>query len=156
MAFMMGILLVLLMPVDTNFDDPVFEPIIIMISIIATMMVILPVSIAVLKIKRRSMWWLLLFTHFSPLWLSDSKQQCKTNYIYAILAFDAICITNDLASTLEYVLKNPLDAIFWYGIFIYGIAMILTVFANSGFGKDDSPALVDLKIHDAKAPEAKE
>lgn len=81
---------------------------------------------------------------------------CKTNYIYGILAFDTIFISDGLTYSLEYVQKNPLGAIFWYGIFIYGIAMILTVIANSYLGKDDIIALEDLKIHDAKAPEAKE
>lgn len=156
LACMMGVLLVLLMPADTNFDDQVFEPIITMMSIIAEVMVVLPVSVAVLKIKHRSMWWLLLFTHFSPLWISDSKQQCKTNYIYAVLAADAIFITNGLAYTLEYVQKSPLGAIFWYGIFIYCIAMVLTVFANSGSGKNDSLPLKDLTIRDVKGPETKE
>lgn len=155
MACMMGVLLGLLMPIDSNFDDPVLQPALIVIGVTAVVMVVLPVSIVVLKIKHRSMWWLLLFLHFSPLWLSDSKQQCKTNYIYAVLVFDAI-FTTGFTYTLEYVQKSPLGAIFWHGIFIYGIAMILTVFANSGFGKDDNFALKDLTIHDVKEPEAKE
>lgn len=144
------------MPIDTNFDDSAFESTFTILGLITIMVVVLPSSIAVLKIKHRSMWWLLLFMHLSPLWLSDSKQQCKANYVYIVLVFDAIFLTYDLTYTLEYAQKNPLGAIFWYGIFIYGIAMILTVIANSDLGKDDIIALKDLPIHDAKEPEVKE
>lgn len=72
------------------------------------------------------------------------------------MVFDAIFLTDGLTYTIEYAQKNPLGAIFWYGMFIYGIAMILTVIANSDSGKDDIITLEDLPIHDAKAPEAKE
>lgn len=146
----------LLVPTDMNFDDPMLETIFTMLGLIAIMVVVLPSSIAVLKIKNRSMWWLLLFWWHSPLWLSDSKQQCKANYIYVVLVFDAIFLTDGLTYTIEYAQKNPLGAIFWYGIFIYGIAMILTVIANSDLGKDDIIALEDLPIHNAKEPEVKE
>ena len=155
MPFMLFMLFALLMPIDTNLDDPAFEPIFTMIDVIPIAIIGLPVSIAALKIKHRSMWWLLLFLWYSPLWLSDSKQQCKANYIYAVLVFDAIFLTYGLTYTLEYAQKNPLDTI-WNGVIIYAISLILASVANSDFGKDNSLALEDLTIHDVKDPEAKE
>lgn len=153
-VFMLVTLFVLLMPIDTNFEDPVFEPILSMILVISLVIIVLPVSTAVLKIKHRSMWWLLLFLWYSPLWLSDSKQQCKANYIYAVLTFDAIFLTYGLTYTLKYIQKNPLEAI-WSGVLIYAISLILASVANSNFGKDGNLALENLTVHDAKDPEIK-
>ena len=156
MPFMLFILFAMLMPVDTNFDDPMFEPIFVMIDVIPLVMIGLPVSIAVLKIKHRSMWWLLLFLWYSPLWLSDSKQECKPKYIYAVLVFDTIFLVDGLTYFVEYVKTNPLETIFLYGFVIYFISMILADIANSGLDEDNIPALEDLTIHDAKEPEVKE
>lgn len=152
---MIFFLFALLMPIDTNLDDPVFEPIFAIMVLVPMILIDLPVSIAVLKIKHRSMWWMLLFLWYSPLWLSDSKKQCNANYIYVLLVLDAIFLTYGLTYTLEYAQKNPLDTI-WNGIIIYAISLILASIANSGFDKDDIIALEDLSIHDAKDPEANE
>ncbi|WP_048178189.1 hypothetical protein [Methanosarcina sp. MTP4] len=156
LVFMLCGLFGILMPADTNFDDPVFEPIFTMIVVIPLLIVVLSVSIAVLKIKHRSMWWLLLFLWYSPLWLSDSKQQCKTNYIYAVLAFDVIFLVDGLTYFFECVKTNPLDVILWYGFFTYSISMLLAGIANRGLDKDNNLSLEDLTIHDAKDPEVKE
>lgn len=55
MAVMFGSIFALLMPADSNFDDPALEPTFTMLGLIAIMVIVLPGSIAVLKIKHRSM-----------------------------------------------------------------------------------------------------
>lgn len=56
MTIIFGFIFALLMPIDTNFDDPALEPTFTMLGLIAIMVIVLPSSIAVLKIKNRSMW----------------------------------------------------------------------------------------------------
>ncbi|WP_410509649.1 hypothetical protein RSJ42_05380 [Methanosarcina hadiensis] len=55
MQFMLFMLFFLLMPDNTNLDDPAFEPIFTIIDLIPIVVIGLPVSIAILKIKQRSM-----------------------------------------------------------------------------------------------------
>ena len=153
--FMLLMLFFLSMPADTDLDDPVFEPIFTIIDLISIVVIVLPVSIAVLKIKQRSIWWLLLFLWHSPLWLSDSKQQCKANYIYAVLVVDAVLLTYGLTYTIEYAKTNPQDIIF-YGFIIYFISVILSDIANHGLEKENNLAVENSTVHDAKDPEAKE
>lgn len=141
------------MPVDTNFDDPVFEPIYTTIIVISFLVTVLPVSIAVLKIKHRSMWWVLLCFNYSPLWLSDSKQKCKASYIYLVSLLDAIFLTDGIAYFFENIQTNPGELIAIYGFFFGIMSMILASIANFGF---NDLAFEDLTIHDAEGPEVKE
>jgi hypothetical protein len=156
MFCMIVLLLSFVIPVDANLDDPVFEPMFALMLMIPLVMVVLPGSIAVLRIKHRSMWWLLLFLWYSPLWLSDSKQKCKTNHIYAILVINTIFLTDGLTYAIEYVQTNIVDAIFWYGFFIYFVSVILSDIANRGLEEDNNLAVENSTIHDVKDPEAKE
>lgn len=109
-TLMLCLLFVLSVPLETGFEDPVFEPMFMMMDVTPAF-IIIPVSVVVLKIKHRSMWWLLLFLWYSPLWLPDIKQQCKANYVFAILILDTVFLTYGLTYTLEYAQRNPLDTI---------------------------------------------
>lgn len=97
-----------------------------------------------------------MFLWYSPLWLSDSKQKCKINYIYAVLLIDTIFLTDGLTYAIEYVQTNPVDAIFWYGFFIYFISVILADIANRSLEENNNLAVENSKIHDVRDPEAKE
>lgn len=140
-----GIISAIILPIGT-LEDPAFELLGLFFVFIAIFMTMLPVSYYILKIKGRSMWWLLLFLKHSALWLTPIDKKCDTKIIFGVILFDSI-IGIGIIATFEYFILQPIRALL-YAVVIYIISEIIADNANRNLSNEITPSIASLSINE--------
>ncbi|MPN14939.1 hypothetical protein SDC9_162268 [bioreactor metagenome] len=136
-----GIISAIILPTET-FKDSTLNSLGYLIAFIAIFMTMLPVSYYILKIKGRSMWWLLLFLKHSALWLTPIDEKCDTKVVFGVILFDTI-IGIGIITTLEYFISQPINALL-YAVVIYVFSEIIADNANRNLSNEKTLSIASL------------
>lgn len=140
-----GIICGIILPTEV-FEDQAFDSLWSFFVFIAIFMTMLPASFYILKIKGRSMWWLLLFIKHSALWLTPIDKKCNTKIIFGVLLFDYI-IGFGIITTYEYFISQPISALL-YAAVIYVFSEIMADNANRNLSNEIATPITGLNINE--------
>lgn len=140
-----GIILGITMP-DEFFNDPAYDSLWYLFVFISVVITMLPASYYILKIKGRSMWWLLLFIKHSALWLTPIDKKCNTKIIFGVILLDYI-IGFGIITTYEYFISQPISALL-YAAVIYIFSEVMADNANRNLSNEITPSIASLSINE--------